>query len=734
MSSGTTDAFCQGCLNTFNCHPWIPGEESEERDIYIHPDLKPMDVLRESAKSGCPLCRLVYRMLESKLARRSPPLKINSFSVSTINVLLEGIKTDNDQTEADPIDIYLDYSFDGTDLNLDLKLLLRSLAHYASTDEAYRMFNSSRVGSTYNAPVVFGSLAPASIQSNQETNMLSDTWMRCTQWISECLANHPVCCAEIMQEQKLPTRLIDVGRGSSLPCLVYSTDIVPLDGTTRTKYVTLSHCWGRNPICKLTSETESSFRAGFDIKRLTRTFQDAISITRRLEVDFGVKYLWIDALCIVQDSENDWRHEGSLMADVYGNSWCNLVACDGRDGENGMLHPSWMQSFRLTASDLKSSRPIGNKKPHKTVQDVISKSGDYICFNRDHITHVDDSVVNTRAWVLQERALAARSLTFSRDQVFWACQETEASESFPSALPTLRGHEKDSSTRTILSSLEGHQYSLVDAMRAWKTYIRAYSKRHLTYASDKLPAIAGVARRMQHNFPRGCYLAGLWEMGIEDQLLWIPMGLFSSRPPYRAPSWSWASLDVEVTYTWWNVYGTSWNPSPNPTGITPEWMAEKLFSHVLEINVTTVDDAFGQVTGGSLRIRGPLRKASRIIQDGRLSLKFRVEKAGMTSEEFLSFVSDDFGEDLEDEPLYCLPITYTATPLRSYHMIIGGLVLAKSKSSDRNAEYRRVGMFYETGDIAELFASKSSRDTADLLSSSEYEEFDGVTNYTIRIV
>ncbi|KAF8849968.1 HET-domain-containing protein, partial [Acephala macrosclerotiorum] len=123
----------------------------------------------------------------------------------------------------------------------------------------------------------------------------------------------------------LPSRLIDVGSETEAPRLISSTDIQKPDSFSTIHYVTLNHCWGRRQILKLEGWNHEQLRRSISLERMPRTFQGAIEFTRRLRSQFGVRYLWIDSLCIFQDSVEDWQHESMLMAEVYGSSWCNLA-------------------------------------------------------------------------------------------------------------------------------------------------------------------------------------------------------------------------------------------------------------------------------------------------------------------------------------------------------------------------------------------------------------------------
>ena len=165
---------------------------------------------------------------------------------------------------------------------------------------------------------------------NGRTNMMNQYWKLARGWLSECLSHHTRCKHVTRVEDYSPTRLIEVRANSSKHELrLYSTS----NGPMNEPYMTLSHCWGKHPCLRLTSSTHDRLQKGFALAELPPTFQDAIMVTRAL----GINYLWIDALCIIQDSVLDWRHEATLMSQVYSNSRCNISALDARDSTEGLF-------------------------------------------------------------------------------------------------------------------------------------------------------------------------------------------------------------------------------------------------------------------------------------------------------------------------------------------------------------------------------------------------------------
>jgi hypothetical protein len=168
-----------------------------------------------------------------------------------------------------------------------------------------------------------------------------------------------------------PSRLIDVSSATQVPRLCYSTE----GKTGGSKYVTLSHCWGSLQMTKLTASTHDELVKGINLQTLPKSFQGAIKFTRRLRTAFGVYYLRIDALCILQDSPDDWRHEGSLMSDIYAKAWCNLAAAKGKDGGSGLFSQrDQIRSTSVLAIDSESNTITSYVVFPDSVWDPVAKS------------------------------------------------------------------------------------------------------------------------------------------------------------------------------------------------------------------------------------------------------------------------------------------------------------------------------------------------------------------------
>lgn len=257
---------------------------------------------------------------------------------------------------------------------------------------------------------------------------------------------------------------------------------------------------------------------------LSKTFQEAVAVTKSL----GVRYLWIDSLCIIQDSIIDWQQEGLKMSHVYSNSYLNIAAAHATDGRGGLF----------TTRNPDKMQPI-------YIDTDWNGIGKYRLFLRDEAfwnRGVDQAPLHQRGWVLQERALAKRTVHFGSDQLFWECCEGTYSETFPQGpvFGSFFGH----SGRIYLPYLERNK---ADADRAWRTTLEVYSRCTITQAGDKLVAVAGIAQHLQAITGHE-YVAGLWSENMLDNLVWYVLSPRGTERPrsYRAPSWSWAALDAEI--------------------------------------------------------------------------------------------------------------------------------------------------------------------------------------------
>ncbi|KAL7755118.1 hypothetical protein ACKLNR_014875 [Fusarium oxysporum f. sp. zingiberi] len=158
------------------------------------------------------------------------------------------------------------------------------------------------------------------------------TWKSAREWLDRCDKHHKDCKHKKTSAWK-PTRLLYVcNTQAALQVRLVESQDIP-DGA---EYLTLSHCPGAGGTLQLTRSNIEAFKSSIPVDELSRVFIDACNTAKRLSHE----YLWIDALCIIQDDPADWQHEVGCMASTYGNSWLN-VSADGHDeAGHGLFCPS----------------------------------------------------------------------------------------------------------------------------------------------------------------------------------------------------------------------------------------------------------------------------------------------------------------------------------------------------------------------------------------------------------
>ncbi|KAF5010612.1 hypothetical protein FDECE_3243 [Fusarium decemcellulare] len=360
----------------------------------------------------------------------------------------------------------------------------------------------------------------------------------------------------------LPTRLVKIiaaEDGTPKDILVKETANIDY-GAAEVNYAALSYCWGPNPsFIKL---TQSNFRnlttAGVPIQDLPTTFRDAIVTTWRL----GLQYLWVDSLCIVQDSINDWTQEAVTMAKVYSYSDITLAAAASPDAEGGLFRKRNPAAINGTQMDLTWSA-VGLKGSFKVVpEDPWLKA-------------VAKSPLLRRAWAFQERLLSRGTVFFTHNMLYWECGELYASELYPEGGPwDLKyrykrydlGERLPQGVQTVEDGRFKHVYTALltsdkgvdgslDAeisekfVYTWASIIAQYSIGGLSKESDKLVAIDGVAEQMAAIIPKEQYLTGLWRQpSLPLFLLWYSYKTTKQARIPHAPSWSWASTHSRVEF------------------------------------------------------------------------------------------------------------------------------------------------------------------------------------------
>jgi hypothetical protein len=406
------------------------------------------------------------------------------------------------------------------------------------------------------------------------------------------------------------------------------------------KYLALSHSWGSTHRLTLKNANLARFLTdGVSVSAIPKTFRDAVQIAREL----GIAYVWIDSLCIIQDDAADWEVEASRMGLVYANSYLTVAALSSKDDSSGCF-PDMSTRYEepFVSLDVRSTgrRSFVHAAPVAwwDDNDVLPHMGGRCTWATDEVTdcqgghsswlyvtpewmppspkrHPDtyllgefggvfdpigDEPLSKRGWTLQERLLSPRTIHYGRTQMYWECQGCVFAED-GAILRRMFTTPKDLwGTRP-----EDPEDPAENRNRQWMRLVEQYSIRNLTVASDKLPALSGLANLFGTR-TGDTYLAGLWKSGLMNGLNWgiklyepthqcsdpahdaaMPPATKSpvkSPAEYRAPSWSWASLDAEIDYMF--------------------ALKDELLATCVDVRVKPMGkDAFGRVVSGRLTLK-----------------------------------------------------------------------------------------------------------------------------------
>jgi hypothetical protein len=401
-------------------------------------------------------------------------------------------------------------------------------------------------------------------------------------------------------------------------------------------YLTLSYCWGEQPASIGTTKANLQDRTqSIPINSLPKTVRDAITITRRM----GVKFLWVDVLCIIQPTQldnSDWVQESVRMGDYYKGSLFTIAAATAPDSAEGCLFNRRGLRFPQRPCLLPTLLPLADRQfhiPNSKVEgaslekDLVSAAvltatsatlgsigmkptgvdprleNTRIEFDRinpclpsaHHV--VDQSPLFTRGWVLQEVLLSTRVVFWTKDVLYWNCREKFVSE-----------HGCDCNRFGVYASKWSRDIQLMrnqpcwdreSTLVKWSSVIQRFSSMNLSVPRDTLPAISAIAKSIQAMFPDE-YLAGHWRQSLVDSLAWVSIEKPCSvvrearhhwEPEnYVAPSWSWASVS-------------------NFRRINPRFVRREFRWDVELIAATTqlaTADPTGMVSAGSICLRGTM--------------------------------------------------------------------------------------------------------------------------------
>ncbi|KAK5700411.1 hypothetical protein LTR17_022944 [Elasticomyces elasticus] len=475
-----------------------------------------------------------------------------------------------------------------------------------------------------------------------------------------------------------PSRLIEIQDSLTLQLRL-------VDGKTSTApYIALSYTWGTAPPVWQTVKANLRERQStLSYDDLPRTLQDAVTTTVKL----GLRHLWVDALCICQDDDDDWAKEASRMAYIYMNAHVTLAADASKGSTFGMYNVrSRSQLPHLDRWGITTRLSSGAESTLYLRPNILRESIDEgLCgpFERHDNWDKGSSILATRGWCCQEKLLSPRVLHFTDTQLFWECRHSARSVDNLFFSPRARGladvleYSVAEEQGTVASSpLKGK--STAALLDRWYHRVVAddYSGRKLTRASDKLIALAGLASAFKPLI-RSRYLAGMWEQDLVAGLCWRRHGAGCKTAVYRAPSWSWASQDSRVAHS---------------LAIREDMIR---YAEIMDVDITSAGgNDTGAVTGGFLVLRGPV-VCGRLGAPATITEADNVIAIDCDEEEFTTLVLDDgiiLEATLDDDESNATEVLAYILLEDSWaeHGVLFALLL--QKVDDNSGNFRRIGL------------------------------------------
>ena len=526
-------------------------------------------------------------------------------------------------------------------------------------------------------------------------------WKFISRKLTDCLNHHEGCMKRLCHPTILPSRLVFVGIKDDFSDvnICSSTDLAP-----GSRYLTLSHCWGPHGVpVKLLAASLADYERQLPWTLLPQTFKDAIIVTRHLTKEYGVSHIWIDALCITQDSVEDWRRVSAVMGDIYTGSLCNLAACLGSDGTYGLFSKRDRFAFHGCIIEADLDIPSGQRI-----------RAPFILENSELVYPLlQGSHLLSRGWVLQELYLSPRLVYFTSQRLYWECASKFCCEyEYQIGAPNdaRDGCQKIGRFDSLLDTNQPAPSEARDLelRNLWVDIVNIYTSRSLTYSTDKLIAISGLAKLVCRNltYIENDYLAGLWRRFLTFDLLWAKFANKATTKPtvYRAPTWSWANADCETLHFK--------EPSDKCSALV----------QIISADVECAgNDPFGQIMSGIIRIKGPLFG----VQIGDLASKDILTDWGTLAVQGIEISS---ATSLD----YCMyPCQVYGTLIQQYtewgHEKAVGLLLERAEGS--RGRYMRCGYF--TMFAMQVRVEDCMKEKRDV---GEYEEAHDDGSYSFSLV
>lgn len=458
-------------------------------------------------RKDCPFCRLVIQSLRDQLLKHNsqPGEKDHEVDIAHQNI--------NDWAQKDSL-CYASWQVDGRILKRDSSGNI--IGSRACTRRIRLHWNWPDFDDTYIVLMAAPTRESPGLFLGRTLQSAGSTLPQIRQWTESCVKFHGSACQ---------TRSHDLSKWKSFFGVIDVDDMHLVALPPGARYVALSYVWGKGRVFTTREDNIKGLLSSGGIRKklsdLPRTIRDSIELVRSL----GEHYLWVDALCIIQNSKRSWTLNSRVMDLVYGNAYLTICAADGQDANAGLqgLHRADRSAPEQVIEQYSPEVRLMSTQPAEN--------------------YIRQSHWNTRAWTFQERLLSTRTLIFVNGRIYFQCRCTARSSDIITEDPSAGWSiEFIESPLLMLGQLSEAPLSV------YKKALELYMMRNLTFSKDILAAFNGIGNLVCDALG-GSLIHGLPSSHFDWALLWEPRDAPERRldeDDERFPSWSWCGWAGEM--------------------------------------------------------------------------------------------------------------------------------------------------------------------------------------------
>lgn len=345
-------------------------------------------------------------------------------------------------------------------------------------------------------------------------------------WLKSCMENHPQCRLQ-PRGQSLPKRLIRLNESSD-GSLQLNLVLVQEECKEPVRYAALSYCWGGKQTLTLREANVDALSHQIPVDTLSATLRDAVRVCSGL----AIEYLWVDALCIIQDDDTSKITEISKTGSIYKGALVTIIASTASTTKDG---------------SLKERKPPFDPRRVVRLPFYDDHGEESECFITFTAVYHRPEPLEKRGWTLQENLLSTRLLVFNAHQLQWKCQELDTIDGYRQGdFPFFSMTMPPAPPPTDSQGWVDWRRS---ALCIYEDILRDYTRRKLTFEGDRPLAISGIAKEFAQMLGDR-YLAGHWVSTLPLSLLWSTSEskMWRHQGNYQGPTWSWASAGASVGF------------------------------------------------------------------------------------------------------------------------------------------------------------------------------------------